>query len=72
MAEENAVILTNDPLPHPLGTRGVRSEVRIEANEERSQEGREAKRSEVRGGGSRTTGGTINAKILKEARRLRG
>uniref|UniRef100_A0A2N9G037 Integrase catalytic domain-containing protein n=1 Tax=Fagus sylvatica TaxID=28930 RepID=A0A2N9G037_FAGSY len=71
MAEENAVVLINNPLPHPLGTRGVRSEVRIEANEERSQEGREAKRSEVQGGGSRTTGGTINAEILKRSQKIK-
>ncbi len=70
MAEENAVVLINNPLPHPSGTRGVRSEVHVEANEERSQRGREVKRSEVRGGGSRATGDTINAEILKRNRKI--
>jgi hypothetical protein len=70
MAKENTVVLINNPLPYPSGTRGVRSEVHVEANEERSQRGREVKRSEVRGGGSRATGDTINAEILKRNRKI--
>jgi hypothetical protein len=70
MAEENVVVLINNPLPHPLSTRKVMSEVHIEANEERSQRGREVRKSEVRGGGSRTTGKMINAEILKRNRKI--
>ena len=70
MAEENAIALINNPLPHPSGVRGVRSKVRVAENEERSQGGREVKRLEVRGGGSRATGDTINAEILKRNRKI--
>ena len=46
------------------------SEVHVEANEERSQGGREVRKSDVQGGGSRTTGGMINAEILKRNRKI--
>jgi hypothetical protein len=64
MAEENVVPI-NNPLPNPSGARKVMSEVHVEENKERSQGGREVKRSEVQRGGSRAIGDTINAEILK-------
>jgi hypothetical protein len=70
MAEENAVVLVNNPMPHPSGTRGVRSEIHVRADGARSQASQEVKKTEVRGGGSRNTGGTFNAEILKRNRKI--
>ena len=42
----------------------------LKANEERSQGGREVKRSEAWGGGSCATGDTINVEILKRNRKI--
>ena len=66
MAEENVVILINNSTPFPSGTRGVRSEIRVGANGEKSQANREVRRSELRGRESRTTHDTLNAEILKK------
>ena len=70
MAEENAIVQINNPLPHPSGTKGVKSEVRVERNEERSQRGREEKRSEAQRGRSRATGDAINEEILKRNQKI--
>ena len=72
MAEENAVILVNNPMPHPSGTRGVRSEIRVERDEARSQASQEVKKTEVLGGRSRATGNRPTPRFLKETGRLRG
>ena len=69
MAKENAVPI-NNPLPNPSSARKVMSEAHVEANKERSQGGREARRSEIQRGGSRATGDTINAEILKRNRKI--
>jgi hypothetical protein len=70
MAEENIVILINNPTPPPSSTRGVRSEIRVGADGERSQANREVKRSKLQGGESRTTHDTLNAEILKRNRKI--
>ena len=69
MVEENAVLI-NNPQPNPSGARKVMSKVHVEVNRERSQGGREAKRSEVQRGRSHATGDTINAEILKRNRKI--
>jgi hypothetical protein len=47
MAEENTVILINNPLPPPSGTRGIRSKICVGADGVRSQGSQRSK--EVRG-----------------------
>uniref|UniRef100_A0A2N9G9N1 Retrotransposon gag domain-containing protein n=1 Tax=Fagus sylvatica TaxID=28930 RepID=A0A2N9G9N1_FAGSY len=47
-----------------------RSEICVGADGVRSQGSSEVRRSEVRGGESRTTGGTLNTKILKRNRKI--
>ena len=70
VVEENAVPI-NNPQPNLSSARKVMSEVHVEVNRERSQGGREAKRSEVQRGGSHATSDTINAKILKRNRKIK-
>uniref|UniRef100_A0A2N9I869 Integrase catalytic domain-containing protein n=1 Tax=Fagus sylvatica TaxID=28930 RepID=A0A2N9I869_FAGSY len=70
MEEENDVILVNNPMPHPSSTKGVKSEIRVERDEARSQASQEVKKTEVLGGRSRATGNTTNAEILKRNRKI--
>ncbi len=65
MEEDNTVILINDPLPPPSGTRGIRSKIHVGADGMRSQGSQEVRGSDVWGGESHTADGTINAEILK-------
>jgi hypothetical protein len=62
--------MINDPLPPLSCSRGIRSEIRVGVDGVRSQGSQEVRRTEARGGESRATGGTINAKILKRSRKI--
>jgi hypothetical protein len=47
MAKDNAVILINDPLLPPSGTRGIKSKIRVGADGMRSQGSQEVRGSDV-------------------------
>jgi hypothetical protein len=70
MAEENAFVLAGDPLLPLTHTRGVRLEIHTDTGGAGSQGSQDARRTEVQGGKSHTTGVRINVEALRRNQKI--
>ena len=68
MAEENAIVLVNNPQPHVSGTRRIMSEVRVEVTEEVEKQGSQRYKEK----GLALLAVRSTPRSLKEIERLRG